>query len=83
LQITRSVFDDLTDMAIAAELGIGVNTVHSHLERLYHKLAIRSRTALVVRVFQQHVSQQPDPANGVGHPKAFARGRPLKSPHLK
>jgi DNA-binding NarL/FixJ family response regulator len=76
LQITRCVFDDLTDTAIAAELGIGVSTVHSHFERLYHKLAIRSRTALVVRVFQEYVSQQPGPANGVRHLKAFVRGAP-------
>ena len=79
LQITRCVFDDLTDMAIAAELGIGVNTVHSHFERLYHKLAVHSRAALVVRVFQEYVSQQPDSVNGVRHPEAFAGDAPSKA----
>jgi DNA-binding CsgD family transcriptional regulator len=76
LQITRCVFDDMTDMAIAAELGIGVNTVHSHFERLYHKLAIRSRAALVVRVFQEYVSEQLAPANGVPHSEPLAGGVP-------
>lgn len=79
LQITRCVFDDLTDTAIAGELGIGVNTVHSHFERLYKKLGIRSRSALVVRVFREYMSQQPGPAKGARNPWAFAGGIPSKA----
>ena len=37
-QILQAVFDDQKESAIAANLGISSHTVHTHLERLYHKL---------------------------------------------
>ena len=42
-QILRGIFDDRTEFAIAANLGISPHTVHSHIERLYHKLAVTDR----------------------------------------
>lgn len=56
LQIVRCVFDDLKELAIAAELGISPHTVHTHLERLYHKLDVSSRVELVVSVFAEHLA---------------------------
>jgi DNA-binding CsgD family transcriptional regulator len=50
LQIVRGVFDDHTDFAIAADLGISPHTVHTHIERLHHKLAVADRVELVLRV---------------------------------
>ena len=53
LQIVRGVFDDRTEFAIAADLGISPHTVHTHLERLRHKLAVVDRAALVLQVVEE------------------------------
>lgn len=55
-QIVQAVFDDRKESAIAADLGISTHTVHSHLERLYRKLHVSSRVALVVRVIVEYLS---------------------------
>ena len=53
LQFVRGVFDDSTEFAIAANLGISPHTVHTHLERLRHKLAVIDRAALILQVVEQ------------------------------
>jgi DNA-binding CsgD family transcriptional regulator len=53
LQIVRGVFDDRTEVAIAADLGISPHTVHTHVERLHHKLAVANRVELVLRVMDE------------------------------
>ena len=50
LQIVREVFDDHTEFAIANNLNLSPHTVHTHCERLYHKLAVTNRVKLVLRV---------------------------------
>jgi DNA-binding CsgD family transcriptional regulator len=55
LQIVQGVFDDAHQDAIAEELAISSHTVHTHLERLYHKLQVTSRVQLVVRIAECHV----------------------------
>ena len=50
VQITQAVFDDEHENQIAQRLGVSIHTVHTHLERLYHKLDVHSRTQLVVRL---------------------------------
>jgi DNA-binding CsgD family transcriptional regulator len=50
LQIVCGVFDDRTEFAIAADLGISPHTVHTHTERLHRKLAVDDRVELVLRV---------------------------------
>jgi len=50
LQIVREVFDDHTEFAIANNLNLSPHTVHTHCERLYHKLAVTDRVKLVLRV---------------------------------
>ena len=52
LQIVRGVFDNLKETAIATDLGIAPRTVDTHLERLYRKLTVTTRVALVLRVMQ-------------------------------
>lgn len=52
LQIVRGVFDNRTEHAIAADCGIADCTVHTHLARLYAKLAVTTRVALVLRVME-------------------------------
>jgi DNA-binding CsgD family transcriptional regulator len=55
-EILQAVFDDQKESCIAANLGISPHTVHSHLERLYRKLKVSSRVALVIRVFSAYLS---------------------------
>lgn len=57
LEIVQCIFDDHTGPAMARELGISVHTIHTHLERLYRKLGVQTRTAAVVRVFAEHLNQ--------------------------
>jgi DNA-binding CsgD family transcriptional regulator len=56
LQIVRAVFDDRTESAIAADLGISPHTVHSHFERLHYKLAVADRVELIVRVMDEFLA---------------------------
>jgi len=58
LEIVRLVFDDETEGAIASTLGMSVHTVHTHLERLYRKLGVGSRGALLVRVFAEELAHE-------------------------
>ena len=60
LQIVVSIFDDETAVAIAKRLGISVHTVHTHIDRLYHKLAVHSRSSLVIRVVAGYQSLASD-----------------------
>ena len=41
------------DSVIAAELGISIHTVRSHMERLFRKLHVGSRTGVVVAFFPE------------------------------
>ena len=52
LQVVKRLFDDEPEAIIADDLGISPHTVHTHLERLYRKLDVGSRCAVVVKVFE-------------------------------
>ena len=52
--------DDSREDTIAATLAISPHTVHTHLERLYRKLGVSSRTQVVARMFHQYVTLSPD-----------------------
>ena len=52
-EIVRRVFDDQTEFAIAADLGISTHTVHTHCERLHKKLGVTDRVQLVLHVTQE------------------------------
>lgn len=56
LQIVRGVFDDRTESAIAADLGMSPHTVHTHIERLYYKLAVADRVELILRVMDKFLA---------------------------
>lgn len=53
VEIIRGVFDDQTEMVIASNLGISPHTVHTHLERLHHKLGVATRTQMAIRLFAE------------------------------
>ena len=59
LQIIQGIFDDRKEFAIADELKISVHTVHTHLERLYRKLGVSSRVALVLYILSEYISSLP------------------------
>jgi DNA-binding NarL/FixJ family response regulator len=56
LQILRGVFDDSTEFAIAADLGVSPHTIHTHCRRLYRKLAVTDRAMLMLRIIQEFIA---------------------------
>jgi len=56
IEIVRLVFQDAPDQAIADQLAISVNTVHTHLKRLYSKLDVASRAGLVLQIVHEHLA---------------------------
>ena len=63
LQIVRGVFNDRTELRIAADLGISPNTVHTHFARLHHKLGVATRTGVVLRITRQYLTLTTSPQN--------------------
>ena len=61
LQIIQGIFDDRKELAIADELKISMHTVHTHLERLYRKLGVSSRAALVLYILSEYLSSLSPP----------------------
>jgi DNA-binding CsgD family transcriptional regulator len=57
LQIVTSLIEHRieTEDGIGRALGISPHTVHTHLERLYKKTGVASRSHLIVRVFAEYV----------------------------
>ncbi len=56
MQIVQSVFDNLSEAGIAKRLVISEHTVHTHLNRLFKKLTVSTRTELVLRIMEQMIS---------------------------
>ncbi len=56
LQIVRGIFDDRTEFALAADLGISPHTVHTHIERLHQKLGVTDRVELVLRITNEFLT---------------------------
>lgn len=59
-QIVRCIFDGEDEDAMAHALGISAHTVHTHVDRLYRKLGVRSRSEVVVQLFLAYL-QASDP----------------------
>lgn len=56
LQIVQCVFDNFPKIGIAQRLGISGHTVHTHMNRLFKKLNVTTRTELVLRVVEQLIT---------------------------
>ena len=54
-QIARALLEDESEAAIAADLRISPHTVHTHLDRLYRKLTVRSRCQAIARLFAEYI----------------------------
>lgn len=63
LQIVRGTFDDKTELAMASDLGISPSTIHTHVERLHHKLDISDRAQLLLRITQEFLTLTATPGN--------------------
>ena len=80
LQVVRGIFDDHTEGAIADNLKISPHTVHTHCERLYHKLDVTGRVRLALRVMDEYITLTLAPGTALPPLCAnFAAGRcPLR-----
>ena len=60
-QILIALIEDRLDTEddIARALGMSPHTVHTHLERLYRKTGVASRSQLILRVFAEYVHLAP------------------------
>jgi len=56
LQIVQGVFDNQHEADIAKRFKLSPHTIHMHLNRLFKKLAVTSRTELVLRIVEQLVA---------------------------
>src|ERR1035441_6293504 len=65
VQVVRGVFDDRKEFAIACKLGIALRTVHTHIERLYRKLAVKDRVELVLRVTEEFLALTASPESAL------------------
>ena len=54
------VFAGISDREIADELAISVNTVQTHLKRLFIKLGVVNRVGLVLEIVRQHPALSPN-----------------------
>ncbi len=65
LDVVQCIFDDHTEAAMARQLAISVDTVHTHLERLYRKLGVSTRCGAAIRVFAEYAGpRSPRSADG-------------------
>jgi len=53
IQVVRGIFDDEIESTIASRLGISSHTVHTHIERIHHKLGVHDRVELVLLVIAE------------------------------
>ena len=80
-EIAALIMRDETERAMAGELGMSAHTVHTHLERLYRKLNARSRSQVVVRIFQRYVQLESGRSRGERVlPHRRALGHPWRAP---
>ena len=56
IQIIQGVFDNLTQKGIASRLDMAEHTAHTHLNRLFVKLTVTTRTELVLRIVEQLIA---------------------------
>jgi DNA-binding CsgD family transcriptional regulator len=53
MEITRGIFNNHTEKAMADDLRLSSHTIHAHINRLFRKLNVNTRTDLVLLVVEQ------------------------------
>jgi len=61
LQILQQLLDDKKETVIATSLGISPHTIHTHIERLYRKLGVRSRVEMALCAAGSFLRMTADP----------------------
>jgi DNA-binding CsgD family transcriptional regulator len=56
-EVLTHVVEGRVNGEISADLGISERTVEKHLESIYKKLGVESRTAAVIKYFSSHARQ--------------------------
>ncbi len=72
VELVQGLFDGRTEQAMAAGMGISPHTVHTHMERLHHKLEAGHQVALVLRVLAEFLRLAGARRRGV-HPICLRR----------
>jgi DNA-binding CsgD family transcriptional regulator len=67
-EIARMVSRGYTNRTIAAVLEISLWTVSTHLRRIYAKLAVTSRAAMVAKIMESHEAVPPAPGAATASP---------------
>jgi DNA-binding NarL/FixJ family response regulator len=56
LQVARSLFEDRGRKSIARQLECNLQTVRAHIDRIFEKLAVKSRMQFTMRVVRVHLT---------------------------
>lgn len=62
LEIAQALCAGVPAVAIGRQLGITINTIHTHMTRMHYKLKVRSSTGIVARIFEAFVEMSRGPA---------------------
>jgi len=65
LQITRAVFEDRKESAIARQLHISADTVHTYMARLHRKLSVGTRAQLILKILATFLLLTANPDNSL------------------
>ena len=76
--VVQGVFDGCNEGSIAQKLGISAHTVHTHLDRLYRKLGVTTRSELILRVFAEFVNMGGRRRVGAPPPRVTRPKRPAR-----
>jgi ATP/maltotriose-dependent transcriptional regulator MalT len=60
LRIVQAIFNDCSELTIAEQFQVAPATIHTHCRRLYTKLHVSNRVALVLLVLSPYVAHTPD-----------------------
>ncbi len=75
-EVVRCVLRGMSDKQIAFTTGISVNTVRTHLSRLFVKFGAQDRVELIFHMFgylkQYHLQDHPAPASAAAAPEAVS-----------
>jgi ATP/maltotriose-dependent transcriptional regulator MalT len=59
LRIVQAIFNDCSELTIADQFQVAPATIHTHCRRLYTKLHVSNRVALVLLVLSPYIAHTP------------------------